>query len=49
MQKIQNVKCTELDLMDKEDPEPTKEQSIRIGRILDANYDKADLEEKVIN
>ena len=33
--------------MDQEDPEAIKEQSIRLGRILDANYEKADLEQEV--
>ena len=47
MQKIQNGKWTDLNLMDQEDPEAIKEQSIRLGRILDANNKKADLEQEV--
>ena len=47
MQKIQNGKWTDLNLMYQEDPEAIKEQSIRLGRILDANYEKADLEQEV--
>ena len=43
MQKIQNGKWTDLNLMDQEDPESTKEKSIQIGIIIDANYKKADL------
>ena len=48
MQKIQNGLWTDLILMDKEDPEATKEQSIWLSRILDTNNKKADLEQKVI-
>ena len=33
--------------MDQEDPEAVKEQSIRISRILDANYEKANFEQEV--
>ena len=33
--------------MDQENTEATQEQSIRIGRILDANFEKADLEQEV--
>ena len=38
MQKIQNGKWTDLDLMYQEDPEAIKEHSIRLGRIIDYNY-----------
>ena len=37
MQKIQNGKWMDLNLMDQENPGATKEHSIRLGRILDAN------------
>ena len=47
MHKIQNGKWKDLNPMDKEDPEAIKEHSIRLGRILDANYEKADLEQEV--
>ena len=30
--------------MDQEDPEAIKEQSARLGRILDANYEKGQFE-----
>ena len=43
MQKIQNGKWTDLSLMDHGDPEAIKEHSMRLGRILDANYKKSDL------
>ena len=33
--------------MDQEYPESIKEHSIRIGRIMDANYEKDDLEQEV--
>ena len=46
MQKIQNEKRTDLNLMYQEDLEATKEQSIRLGRILDANYEGTDLEQE---
>ena len=29
--------------MDQEDPEAIKQQFMRLGRIIDANYEKADL------
>ena len=44
MQKIHNGKWTNLNLTDQEDPNATKEQSIRLGRILDANYKKSYME-----
>ena len=47
MHKIQNGKGKNLNLMDQEDPEAVKEQSIRIGIILDANYEKANFEQEV--
>ena len=47
MQKIPNGKWTDLNLMDQEDPEAIKEHYIRLGRIIDANYEKADLEQEV--
>ena len=47
MHKTQNGKWTDLNLMDQEDPEAVKEQYIRIGRILDANYEKANFEQEV--
>ena len=47
MQIIQNVKWTELNLMDQEYTQAIKEKSIQLGRILDANYKKADLEQEV--
>ena len=40
MQKIKNGKWTDLSLMDHEDPEAIKEQSIWISRILYSNYEK---------
>ena len=43
MQKIQNGKWTDLSLMDHGDPEVIKEHSMRLGRILDANYKNSDL------
>ena len=46
MQKIQNEKWTDLNLMDKEYPEAIKEHFIRLGWILYANYEKADLEQE---
>ena len=45
--KIQNGKWTDLNLMDQNDPEDIKEQSKQLGRILDANYKKADSEQEV--
>ena len=39
-QKIHNVKWTDLNLTDQEDPQAIKEQSIRLGRILNANFRK---------
>ena len=47
MQKIQNGKLMDLNLMDQEDPEAIKEQSMRLGRKIDANYEKSDLEQDV--
>ena len=47
MHKTQNEKWTDLDLIYKEYPEAIKEHSIWLGRILDDNYKKADLEQKV--
>ena len=47
MQKIQNGKCMEHNLMDQEDPESMKEQSTWLGRILDPNHKKADLKQEV--
>ena len=47
MQKNQNGKWMELDLMDQEDPEAIKEQFIRLSGIIDANYEKANLEQEV--
>ena len=47
MQKIQNGKWTDLNLMYQEDPDDIKEKSIRIGRKLDANYERSDLEQEV--
>ena len=49
MQKTQNGKWTDLNLMDQEYPETIKENYIRLGRILDANKKKADLEQEVNN
>ena len=40
MQKIQNGKWMDLNLMDQEYPESIKYQSIQLGRILDANLGK---------
>ena len=37
IQEIQNGKWTELNIKDQEYPEATKEQSIRLSIILDAN------------
>ena len=45
MQKIQNGKWMDLNLMYHGDPESIKEHSIRIGIIIYANYEKADLEQ----
>ena len=47
MHKTQNGKWTDLNLMDQEYPEAVKEQYIRIGRIIDANYEKANFEQEV--
>ena len=47
MQKIQNGKWTDVNSMHQEYPEAIKEHSIWLGRILDDNYKKADLEQKV--
>ena len=47
MQKIQNGKWMELDLMDQRYLEAIKKQSTWIGRILDTNYEKADLEQEI--
>ena len=47
MQKIQNGKWTDPNLMDQEYLETIKEKSIRIGRILNANYQNSELEQKV--
>ena len=44
MQKIQNGKWTDLNLTDQENPGDIKEQIKRLGRILDTNDEKADLE-----
>ena len=41
MQKIQNGKWTDLNLMDQKYSEAVKEQSERIGRIIHDNYQKA--------
>ena len=41
MQKIQNGKWTDLNLMDQKYSESVKEQSERIGRIIHDNYQKA--------
>ena len=43
MQKTQNGKWTDLNLMDQEDTEAIKGHAIRLGRILDGNYEKDDL------
>ena len=37
----------DLNFMDQGYPDSIQEQSIRLGRILDANYKKADLEQEV--
>ena len=47
MQKINNGKGADIKLMDPEYPDTTKEQSIRLGRIINANYEKDDLEQEV--
>ena len=47
MQKIQNGKWTDLNWMYQEDQEAIKEQSIQLGRKIDANYEKSDLEQEV--
>ena len=47
MQKIHNVKCIELKSMDQEDEEAIKKQSIRLGRINNANYKNNGLEQEV--
>ena len=47
MQKIQNGKWTDLNLMNQGGLEAIKKQSTWIGRILDTNYEKADLEQEV--
>ena len=47
MQKTQNGKRTDFNLIDQENPEAVKEKSIWLDRILDDNYKKADLEQKV--
>ena len=47
MQKTQNGKWTKLNLIYQEYPESIKEQYIRLGRILNANNKKADLEQDV--
>ena len=44
---IQNWKWTDLNLTDQEYTEAIKEQSIRLGIILDSNDEKADLEQEV--
>ena len=46
--KIQNEKWTDFNLMYQEDPEAIQEKSIWLGIILDANYEKADLEQDII-
>ena len=46
-QKIQNGKWTDLNLMYQEDTEAIKEHAIRLGVIIDTNYKKDDLEQKV--
>ena len=48
MQKIQNGRWPDLNLMNQEDPEANKEHSIWLRRIFDANYKKADLRQEVI-
>ena len=47
MQKTQNEKWMDLNLMDQEDPEATKEKSLRLCRILNVNYKNPDLEQEV--
>ena len=47
IQKIQNGKWKDLNLMDQEDLDIIKEQFIRLGRILDDNYKKVDLKQEV--
>ena len=47
MQKIQNGKWTELNLIYQEDTEANKERSIRLVRIIDTNDEKAYLEQEV--
>ena len=47
MHKTQNGKWTDLDLIYKEYPEAIKEHSIQIGRLLDTNYKKSDLEQDI--
>ena len=47
MQKSQNGKQMDLNLVDQEDTEAVKEKSIQIGRILYSNYEKANLEQEV--
>ena len=43
MQKKQNEKWSELNIMDQEDPQSVKEQSIRFSIIINMNYKKANL------
>ena len=43
MQKIQNGKWTDFNLMYKEDTEAIQEKPTRLGRITDTNYEKDDL------
>ena len=43
MQKIQNGKWTDFNLMDKEDTEAIQEKPTQLGRITDTNYEKDDL------
>ena len=47
MQKNQNGKCTDLNLMYQDDPEAIKDKFMWLGKILDANYKRADLEQDI--
>ena len=47
MKKIQNEKCTDLNLMDQYDPDSTNKQSKRLSRINDEDYENSDLEQEV--
>ena len=49
MQKIQNGKWMDLNLMDQEYPKVIKEHSIRLGTMIDVNYKRLILKQRLIN